>query len=98
MSYTDMYIRTKVGNHNFEFNELTFLYFYLLFIFSGTLYIICISRKQYHHYTLIPVVDIDTDRDTSKDDEFSGSTIISNDTNDTNDTNNTNDDINDEYF
>ena len=35
------------------------------------------SRKQHHHYRLIPVVDIDTERDTSKDDEFSGSTIIS---------------------
>jgi len=92
MSYTDMYITTKVGNHNFEFNELTFLYFYLLFIFSGTIFIICISRKQNHYYTLIPSFDIDSDRDTSKDDEFSGSTIISNDTNDTND------DINDEYF
>jgi hypothetical protein len=87
-----MYITTKVGNHNFEFNELTFLYFYLLFIFSGTIFIICISRKQNHYYTLIPSFDIDSDRDTSKDDEFSGSTIISNDTNDTND------DINDEYF
>ena len=84
-----MYITTKVANHNFEFNELTFLYCYLLFIFSGTLYIICISRKQHHHYTLIPAVDIDSHRDTSKDDEFSGSTISSN---------NTNDDINDEYF
>ena len=92
MSYTDMYITTKVGNHNFEFNELTFLYFYLLFIFSGIIFMICESRKQHHHYRLIPVVDIDTERDTSKDDEFSGSTIISNDTNDTND------DINDEYF
>ena len=95
MSYTDMYITTKVGNHNFEFNDLTFLYFYLLFIFSGIIFMICESKKQYHNYTLVPSFDIDNDRDTSKDDEFSGSTIISNDTNDTNDTN---DDINDEYF
>lgn len=96
MSYTDMYITPHITTRNFELDELTFLYFYLLFILSGIIFMICESRKQHHNYTLVPSFDIDSDRDTSKDEIFSGSTIISNDNNDT--YNDTNDDINNEYF
>lgn len=94
MSYTDMYITPHITTRNFELDELTFLYFYLLFILSGIIFMLCESRKQHHNYTLVPSFDIDNDRDTSKDDIFSGST--SSTYNNTND--DINDDINNEYF
>lgn len=94
MSYTDMYITPHIRTRNFELDELTFLYFYLLFILSGIIFMICESRKQHHNYRLVPSFDIDNDRDTSKDEIFSGST--SSTYNNTND--DINDDINNEYF
>ena len=45
MSYTDMYITPHITTRNFELDELT-LYFYLLFILSGIIFMLCESENN----------------------------------------------------